>query len=317
MCDEFKNMEYRNLPSEASKIFHDLSSQSSTVNIFQVINVNLLKKLSKSLNSNHDLLSEKCLLSLKNQCIKKFPILYERLKVSSTMMLANGKIPVGVKRLYGEIIEFCLRFYENLEVRDQDEEYSKVDKTDIEAEFFPHFPILFKRPQYVADQKTSNKDKDAWEALCSKLFPVHTQLTPGLFVMSCCCPQKKIYGFKKMIQGESPRIIFDLVTTRFDDWYNPNIIYDASCRVKEMGLNREPERFMNILITSDPLHIGNHTTCSDAFKSKYYPDLKPLNKEACEQFNSLLRNIQTSLTYMSFEHYMSAMKIFVAFHNLQ
>ena len=135
--------------------------------------------------------------------------------------------------------------------------------------------------------------------------------------MSCCCPQKKIYGFKKMIQGESPRIIFDLVTTRFDDWYNPNIIYDASCRVKEMGLNREPERFMNILITSDPLHIGNHTTCSDAFKSKYYPDLKPLNKEACEQFNSLLRNIQTSLTYMSFEHYMSAMKIFVAFHNLQ
>ena len=74
---------------------------------------------------------------------------------------------------------------------------------------------------------------------------------------------------------------------------------------------------MNFLITSDPLHIGNHTTCSDAFKSKYYPELKPLNKEACEQFNSLLRNIQTSLTYMSFEHYMSAMKIFVAFHNLQ
>ena len=110
-------------------------SQSSTINIFQVIDVNLLKKLSKSLNSNQDLLSEKCFLSLKNQCIRKYPILYERLKVSSTMMLANGKIPVGVKRLYGKIIEFCLSFYENLEVRDQDEEYSKLDKTDIEAEF--------------------------------------------------------------------------------------------------------------------------------------------------------------------------------------
>ena len=67
-------------------------------------------------------------------------------------------------------------------------------------------------------------------------------VTLGLFVMLCCCPQKKIYGFKKMIQGEISRIIFDLVTTRFDDWYNPNKIYDASCRVKEMGLNRDPER---------------------------------------------------------------------------
>ena len=77
-----------------------------------------------------------------------------------------------------------------------------------------------------------------------------------------------IYGYKKMVKGESPRIIFDLVTTRFESWYNPDIIYDASCRVKEMGLNREPERFMNILITSDPLHIHNHTTCSQAFQSK-------------------------------------------------
>ena len=152
MCDEFKNMGYRNLPSEASKIFHDLSSQSSTINIFQVIDVNLLKKLSKSLNSNQDLLSEKSLLSLKNQCIRKYPILYERLKVSSTMMLANGKILAGVKKLYGEIIEFCLNFFEKLEVRDQDEDYSKLDKTDIEAEFFPHCP------QYVADHKTSHKD---------------------------------------------------------------------------------------------------------------------------------------------------------------
>ena len=120
-----------------------------------------------------------------------------------------------------------------------------------------------------------------------------------------------------MVQGESPRIIFDLVTTRFEEWYNPNIIYDASCRVKEMGLNREPERFMNILVASDPLHTANHTTCNESFQSKHYEELKPLNKEACEQFNSLLRSIQTSLTYMSFEHYMAAMKVFVAFHNLK
>ena len=110
MCEEFKNIGYRNLPSEASNIFHDLSSQSSTINIFQVIDVNLLKKLSKSLNSNQDLLSEKSLLSLKNQCIRKYPILYERLKVSSTMMLANGKILALIKNYMEKLLNFVSVF---------------------------------------------------------------------------------------------------------------------------------------------------------------------------------------------------------------
>ena len=63
-----------------------------------------------------------------------------------------------------------------------------------------------------------------------------------------------------MVKGESPRIIFDLIMTRFEDEYNPTIIYDASCRAKEMGLNREPERFLKIKFVSDPLHVENHTT---------------------------------------------------------
>ena len=100
-------------------------------------------------------------------------------------------------------------------------------------------------------------------------------------------------------------------------FWTPCIIYDASCWLKELGLNREPEIFMNMLIISDPLHIPNHTTCNMSFHSNKYDELKPLNKEACEQFNSLLRSIQTSLTYMSYEHYMTAMKIFVSFHNLK
>ena len=93
------------------------------------------------------------------------------------------------------------------------------------------------------------------------------------------------------------------VMTRFEKWYNPRINYDASCKVrhtydsfygtlyflfkaKEVGLNREPEQFMKIQLASDPLHIFNHTTCLDSFHSSLYDDLKPLNKEGCEQFNS-------------------------------
>ena len=98
-----------------------------------------------------------------------------------------------------------------------------------------------------------------------------------------------------MVQGESPRIIFDMIMNRFESDYNPTIIYDASCRIKEMGLNREPERFLQIKIAKEPLHRDNYTTCSQAFQSTIHPEMKKLNKEECEQFNSLLRSIQTSV----------------------
>ena len=38
--------------------------------------------------------------------------------------------------------------------------------------------------------------------------------------------------------GESPSMLFNLVMTRFEDDYNPYIIYDASCLAKEYGYNR-------------------------------------------------------------------------------
>ena len=120
-----------------------------------------------------------------------------------------------------------------------------------------------------------------------------------------------------MVKGESPRIIFDMIMTRFPDDYNPTIIYDASCRIKEMGLNREPEKFLKMKFASDPLHIENHSTCSDSFKSTVHSEMKQLNKEACEQFNSLLRSVQTSVSYMKFENYLRAVKVFIAFYNLR
>ena len=120
-----------------------------------------------------------------------------------------------------------------------------------------------------------------------------------------------------MIQGESPRIIFDIIMTRFEDDYSPTIIYDASCRVKEYGLNREPARFSSLRFATDPLHCDNHTTCSQAFQSHLYSDMKAQNKEACEQFNSVLRCEQHSVSYMNFDYYLTAMKVFISFHNLR
>ena len=120
-----------------------------------------------------------------------------------------------------------------------------------------------------------------------------------------------------MIQRELPRIILGLINCRFDEDYNLKIIYDASCRLKEFGLNRKPKRIMDILVTTDPLHVYNHTSCSESFKSTLYPKMKILNCEACKQFNSLLRNIQQSVTYMTFDRYMRALCVFILFYNLR
>ena len=34
-----------------------------------------------------------------------------------------------------------------------------------------------------------------------------------------------------MLSGESPKMLFDIIMTRFEEDYNPKIIYDASCKV--------------------------------------------------------------------------------------
>ena len=50
-------------------------------------------------------------------------------------------------------------------------------------------------------------------------------------------------------------------------YYNPTIVYDASCRLKEFGLNREPSRFTQMRFVTDPLHIENHSSCMESFRS--------------------------------------------------
>ena len=90
-----------------------------------------------------------------------------------------------------------------------------------------------------------------------------------------------------LVRGESPCILFDLIMMRFEPEYNPDIIYDASCLVKEYGLNRELRRSMSIRINKDRFNEQNHKTCSDSFKNSKYPGLSSLHSEACKQTNSV------------------------------
>ena len=227
----------------------DISSVSSTTSIFQVIDEGLLEDFKKNLlNKQSQIMKDSDSLKLKNKIYRVYPLIYKRMKNISNLPILDGKLPVYVKDLINDLIDFVLTFYKSLPKRNKSEVFTKRTEGENKFEIFPQWNLLWERPRYEADEKNSSKDKDAFGNLCSKLFPEHRVLTPGLFVVTCCCPQKNIYGIKKMIQGESPRIIFDLINCRFDEDYNPKIIYDASCRLKEFGLNREPKRIMDILV---------------------------------------------------------------------
>ena len=160
------------------------------------------------------------------------------------------------------------------------------------------------------------EDEKSLKDMCTKVFPSHNSLTPGLMIMTCACPQKIVYGFSLMTSSESPQMIFDVIMSRFPQNYSPQIIYDNACKFKEFGLNRETRRFMQIQITCDRFHESNHTSCGKSFKSSEYIQLLGKNTQACEQVNAKLRMIASTCTFMNADMFMRAITLFLANQNI-
>jgi hypothetical protein len=107
MCDDLAKG-YKVLPEVVCDNFHDISLQSSTVNLFQVIDVEIMKELGENLGSQSQLITDKSTLSLKIECIQKYPVLYDRLKRAALLPLSNGNIHLGVKTLLSNYL-LCIR----------------------------------------------------------------------------------------------------------------------------------------------------------------------------------------------------------------
>ena len=152
-----------------------------------------------------------------------------------------------------------------------DSDYEARNSGEVSTQKYPLLPILREQGLYKRDCRI--QDEEQKKDSCEKDFPSHSKLTPGLYLLTCACKNKCVYGFSMMVRGESPSMLFNLVMTRFEENYNPHIIYDASCLSKEYGYNRELRRFMMLRITTDRFHQCNHTTCSDSFKSSQNQDL--------------------------------------------
>ena len=183
----------------------------------------------------------------------------------------------------------------------REEDYKKREVGEVKTQIYPNFPILRERAIYKRDCEL--QDKMQRKQACQKEFPSHSKLTPGLYLLTCGCKHKSIYGFSMMLSGESPSMLFNLVMTRFERDYNPHIIYDASCIAKEYGYNRELRRFMQITISTDRFHEVNQKSCSNSFKTSEYLHLENIDSEACEQTNSALRRIGVRIKLLPYTNF--------------
>ena len=153
-----------------------------------------------------------------------------------------------LRSLLVAVLRHIREVYENAPVREA-EDYQKREKGEVDTQKYPNFPILRERARYMRDCEL--QDRMQRKQACQKEFPSHSKLTPGLYLLTCGCKHKSIYGFSMMLSGESPSMLFNLVMTRFERDYNPHIIYDATCIAKEYGYNRELRRFVQITISTD------------------------------------------------------------------
>ena len=292
-------------------LFKELSCKSSTVSLFQVIDEDLLQALKrycqgdKESNFVKGLKHIKLQTKLRNQYPVFTKIFMDIRKQSSGMLFPC------VGELLGNIVQHTLDFYKSLP--DYNEEDFEPRQEEVFSEVYPQWKIIFDKANYAKTARS--QDSKVWDKLCRKCFPTHQALTPGLFIVTCACPRKAIYGFTMRLKHESPGMIFDLTMTRFPKTWNLTWVYDAACKAREYGLNRYPKRYCKTMFVSDPFHEVNHTTCSKSHMSSLYPTLVDKNREAAEQFNAILRDIGSGVSYMDPSLYMRSITIFCAWNN--
>ena len=283
-----------------------LSSSSSTVSLLQPFDLKLAQNLLGFLKNKQDFVED---VHFSQELQLAHPYIFNLI---NNIRICDEKLFDDVFILFEAIVEHVIAVYNQAESRTEND-YVQYDGEEIKTQYFPSFPLLRYRAKYKMDGKDDSLEEDK----CNKIFPEHWKFTPGLWLMCCSCPAKKVLGFTTMTSKESPRMMFDLKMTRFPLNYNPTIVFDASCLSKEMGLNRELKIYMENRSVTDNFHEENHTGCVPSFRSSLYTDLQSRNTEACEQFNALLRRVGTSLMFMNLDHYINAVRVFCSMYNLR
>lgn len=134
---------------------------------------------------------------------------------------------------------------------------------------------------------------------CTKVYKQAGYLAPGVLYFFCVQHQKCI-GFVILKSAESPKLITELLLTRFAKM--PSIVlYDNACNLSEFVLNRYPKPFLETKFYVDGFHYSSHVNCGPCYNASEHPSLtKELNTSLVEQKNAQLRYMKQTSPYLKF-----------------
>ena len=135
------------------------------------------------------------------------------------------------------------------------------------------------------------------------ILPLHLGSSPSI---ALC------YGFQVMRSCESPRIPFQIFTSRFQTPPR-NIIYDNACKLHIYCLNREPALYKETRFYVDRFHWRGRIGCSQGYCLDMYHsmDITALNSQVNEQANAGLQRIRGQLAYMTPSNFILTLCLFL------
>ncbi len=181
-------------------------------------------------------------------------------------------------------------------------------------------PPLRHRPYYQnKDNDNSTSADNSETGSCKKYYSTYKKkqsLTGGL--MAFWCQHLVCLGFHKIPKAEGRNDVFSGLYVYFDK--APDVVvYDFACQLSDYAMSREPEFFKDTLFVVDEMHANGHSACSQAsFSSNYMqcsPRLQEVNTSAAECSNSGLSRIRKSISYMSQNHAILLIYVYICVWN--
>jgi hypothetical protein len=132
-----------------------------------------------------------------------------------------------------------------------------------------------------------------------------------------CGLHSKCIGFSVQDSQETPRTVYEIVTTRFDR--PPKfIVYDNACNLSEYCLNRVPYHFRYTQFLVDAFHYKSHNNCAATFDSGEYKSvLHNMNTSLNEQKNSQLTRIKYTAPKMRYRTLCAFLRFSIGRQNIE
>ena len=264
----------------------------------------------------------------KLQCvIKQLPVLWPMLDDICNFE-KSSVLPQEVCDIVLRLLSIRENMFRNAAPRDENAYHKYESSEEPSTMCYPNNPTI-KHPKKYEVNKVKDKD------LCEKAFFGHSHFAAGIFTAGCACKYNITLGWEIMLNNESPRNLFRLLTcNRFDLEKMDGVLMDHACKFDAYMLNREAEPLEYLLTLVDGSHWnaqkkmkypnskgkGGHLGCSEGYnwnlyKASYGKE-EAVNSQGREQMHAVLENLSKSMRLLNYQHFMLFLYVFFATTNI-